>query len=251
MLAELRKKLRWPQIKYDPGDIHRVKVQLTYLFGSPPQTRRARERSNVPLLFVGIVGGWRELPTFLNLSLIIVWLGFPQFWYLWAPLLYSSALYLYGSTRSLRLALTRLHLLRIFRASDVELNARLAEPPTALFRFFVDFLDDPFPASQYVDETLPKIGQLRKWATRVSRGALASYIVSLASLGTFVFDPLADLAYLFVGGLVLSMMALVLSVVLSLRIEDLKALAPPAWRPTDFARATSQDEFEEQEDKED
>ncbi len=231
---EQPKRLRWPQIRYDRKDILQVEQQLGYAYSSPSSLKRAQQKAKSPLFYLGIIGGWQDEITAVNAGLIVAFLSLPQYWYFWSLSLLYMTFRSYGTRRALKLSLTRFHLLRIFRAPKASEVTALVNPIDAHFRYLVDYANDPISVAHYKTRIVPQIDRLTRTGGLLTNLGKGLYITCIGAFVVFAFTFNPVFAEGFVYALYGAIICLFGSVTVFLRIEDLRALVPPAWFLTDL-----------------
>lgn len=250
LVEALKRRLREPLIRYDVGDIRRIQYKLAGIFASPSRLRLEKSRSVSTLTYyLGILGGWDDTMTAVNLVLVGGIVGFQSESLLLELVLMFSLFYLYGSRRALGLASNRLTTKRVFRAKEENSVEALVGPIYGHFLFMTDYRSDPRSIPEYVNQNLARITTIDRILDAASTAIKVLYGVAIGSIAAFAFFPILVLGEIFLGAFFSSIVLFGASIFLFIETERLRAEAPPVWPVEDVMAVTaSKSEETEKED---
>lgn len=250
LVEALKRRLREPLIRYDVGDIRRIQHKLASIFASPSRLRLEKSRSVSALTYyLGILGGWDDTMTAVNLVLVGGIVSFPSESVLLELVLMFSLFYLYGSRRALGFAINRLTTKRVFRAKEEDSAEALAGPIYGHFLYMTDYRSNPRSIPEYVNRNLARIKRIDRILDAASAAIKILYGVAIGSIAVFAYLPTLVLAEIFLGAFFSSITLFGASIFLFIEAERLRAEAPPVWRVEDVMAVTaSKSEETEKED---
>ena len=236
------------RIKWDANDLIQIGSSLDYLENHPKALRRYRMAARLPLMVLGVPGGWAFRPTiaFYAAAIASVFLAIQggqlgQLSILTSVMVAAVISHSYGTLRDTSGSLIRLQVLRILRA-----------PRAEWARFFSGY------ALSYLDSVsryTVKPGRIKRYLNDMRSLNRADDFFDRYSYALTVLSVVSGVAYVFIQGVILalfflaSMISLLVIIPISFSIsawaDVTRSDIPKAWHPADIEALTESDEATE------